>query len=397
MPTAPSPEPACDELVESACDEPAATARGEPVESAHAARASSAVPRPQILIIRRRYLGDIVLLGSLLRNLRLHWPGARLTVLVEPAYAPVLTLQPDADATLALPHGPGGWLGLAQALRRGGFTHVFDVDNTDKTALLTRLTGAPFRATLHLEGVRRHWPSFYTHTAFVSSAAYITQPITDTYLSLLPLAGVPITTREVRLVPRPEDLAAAQTLAGTRQPHSHPGFRVLVHPGSRSVFRLWPMENFAAVCDRLQDELGAQVFVVGGPGEQARVTEIRERAKSHLVTINAPLSVTQFAAFAAQFDVMLCHDSGPMHLAAAVGTPVVALFGSQNATVWRPVGENHVVLQPPLPCTTCVSPGTCVPGDSYRNHCVRNLTVEQVTAAVRARLTTPRRQEETRP
>ncbi|MSU69691.1 MAG: glycosyltransferase family 9 protein [Opitutaceae bacterium] len=374
MPTAPSPEPA----------------HGERVETAERGG--------HVLVIRRRYLGDIVLLGSFLRNLRLHWPGARLTVLVESVHAPVLKLHPDVDATLTFPRGLGGWLDLARALRCGGFTHVFDVDNTDKTALLARFSGAPFRATLHLEGVRRHWPSFYTHTAFVSSAAYLAQPITDTYLSLLPLAGVPIVTREIRLVPRESDLAAARTLAGTANPPPAPRrFRVLVHPGSRSAFRLWPVENYAAVCDRLQDEAGAQVFVIAGPSEQARVAAIRQHAQTHLVTINAPLSVTQFAAFAAQFDVMLCHDSGPMHLAAAVGTAVVALFGSQHATVWRPVGENHVVLQPPLPCTTCVSPGLCVPGDSYRNHCVRNLTIEQVTAAVRSRLAGPRRREETRP
>jgi len=252
---------------------------------------------------------------------------------------------------------------------------------------LTRLTGAPFRAALHLEGVRRHWPSFYTHTASVSSAAYIGQSITETYLSLLAPAGVPVSTRDIRLAPRAPDIAAAQLLAGIREPAlpSRPA-RVLLHPGSRSAFRLWPAENFAAVCDRLQDESGAQVFAIGGPAEQSLVAEISRRARMHVVTLKGPLDLPQFAAFAAQFDVMLCHDSGPMHLAAAVGVPVVALFGSQNATVWGPVGRNHTVLQPPLPCVDCVARGECVPGDSYRNFCVRNITVEQVVAAVRARL-----------
>lgn len=331
---------------------------------------------PRILVIRRRYLGDIALLGSFFRNLRLHWPAACITALVERPYAPILTMQPDVNATLTVPTRLTEWPGRLRTLRRGRFTHVFDLDNNDRTALLTRLTGAPFRATLQLENVRRHFPSFYTHTASVSSDDYHTRSITETYLSLLATAGVPLATREIRLVPRPEALAATHAFAQGASP------RILLHPGSRSAFRIWPAENFATVCDRLHRELGASIAVVGGAADQPVVDAICRHAKTSLARIPANLSVPEFAALAAQFDVMLCHDSGPMHLAAAVGTPVVALFGSQNAAVWGPRGKNHTVLQAPLPCDNCVNPGECVPGDSYRNYCVRRLTVEQVFAAV---------------
>ena len=194
---------------------------------------------------------------------------------------------------------------------------------------------------------------------------------------------MPITSHEIRLVPRAGDVASAQKLA------PRGGKKVLVHPGSRSAHRVWPAERFAAVCDRLQDELGAQVFLIAGPAEQALVREIRSHTKSHVVAIERALPVGEFAALAAQFDVFLCHDSGPMHVVAAVGTPVVALFGSQNSTIWRPVGERHTVLQTPLPCT-CIgaaAPTPCVKGDGYRSYCVRMLTVAQVYTAVAARLT----------
>ncbi|MBC7366887.1 MAG: hypothetical protein H7343_08760, partial [Undibacterium sp.] len=96
---------------------------------------------PHILVIRRRYLGDIVLLGSFLRNLRLHWPGARIGVLTEPAYTSLLTLNPDVTGSIALPAKLTAWPKFLRKLRRARFTHVFDLDNTQKTALLTRLTG----------------------------------------------------------------------------------------------------------------------------------------------------------------------------------------------------------------------------------------------------------------
>ena len=339
---------------------------------------------PRILVIRRRYLGDIALLSSFFRNLRLHWPAARITALVEASYAPVLSMIPDVDTALSLSHGASAFLRLLRTLRRAGFTHVFDLDNNDRTALLTRVTGAPFRATLHLETVRRHFPKFYTHTAFVRFDDYHSRSITETYLSLLGTAEVPVATREVRLIPRPEDLATTLPFANDASP------KILVHPGSRSAFRIWPAENFAEVCDRLQTELGAHVSLVGGPAERPLIEAISQATKNPPATIPPALSVPEFAALAAQFDVMLCHDSGPMHLAAAVGTPVVALFGSQNTSVWGPVGKQHTVLQAPMPCQNCVAPAVCVPADSYRNYCVRRIRVEQVFTAVQQKLATLR-------
>jgi lipopolysaccharide heptosyltransferase II len=336
---------------------------------------------PRVLVIRRRYLGDIVLLGSVFRNLRLHWPDAHLAVLVEAGCAGIPPLHPDVNATLILPRSLLAWPGFIRRLRRERFTHVLDFDNSDKTALITRLTGAMLRVTYQRELVKHRYPSFYTHTARVTNAFYDSHHITETYLALLAPLGVPVITREVRLVPRAEDLAAVAPLA------AGPGRKVLLHPGSRSPFRVWPAERFAAVCDRLQDELGVQVFVIGGPGDRDTVEKIRATARTHLVALEPRLTVGRFAALASQFDLFLCHDSGPMHIATAVGTPVVALYGSQNAVIWRPVGESHTVLQTRLPCTCLPDvPTPCVKTDSYRSYCVRQLGVEEVFAAVRERL-----------
>src|SRR5687768_5808831 len=96
---------------------------------------------PRILVIRRRYLGDIVLLSPFFKNLRQHWPAAELTLLAEASYAAVATLIPEIDRTLILPRRArelGGWLKLVRALRTARFTHVFDHDNREKTAALTR-------------------------------------------------------------------------------------------------------------------------------------------------------------------------------------------------------------------------------------------------------------------
>ena len=365
---------------------------------------------PSLLVIRRRYLGDIVLLGSVLRNLRLHWPDAKITVLTEAAYTGILALNPDVNAALAFPKNLAGWPGFVGTLRRARFTHVLDFDNTEKTALVARLTGAIVRATFDRELITFRYRRFYTHVAKVTNDFYDSHHITETYLALLPAIGVPVVSREVSLVPRPSDLAKVAPLTGIptvvgpiahlpapslrpnsdlRSPNSAPKVpKVLLHPGSRSPYRIWPAERFAAVCDRLQDELGVQVFVVAGPGEQALVKQIREHAKSHLIALEQQLTVGQFAGLLAQFDLFLCHDSGPMHIAAAVGTPVVALFGSQNSVIWRPLGSRSTVLQTTLPCA-CIgaeAPTPCEPGNSYKSYCVRKLTEDQVFTAIAKQL-----------
>ncbi|MBW7893617.1 MAG: glycosyltransferase family 9 protein [Opitutaceae bacterium] len=346
----------------------------------------SAVPR--YLVIRRRYLGDLVLLGAVFRNLRLHEPRAHITLLAEHAYAAVGNLHPEVNRTLAFPRRFTAWPAFLRELRRAGFTHVLDFDNTDKTAFVTRLSGAAVRVTYDRETnpFRQRWA--YTGNARITDRFYTTQHITETYLELIRAVGVPVVTREIRLKPGPADFEAAYRIVGRpeTQPSNRPR-RLLVHPGTRSRFRLWPPAHFAQVCDRLQDEHGVQIYLVAGPGEAAVVREIRAAAQGHIITLEQRFGLGAFAALAAQFDLFLCHDSGPMHIAAGVGTPVVALFGSQNASIWRPVGEGHTVLQTALPCTCLPDPPTpCVREDSYRSYCVRKLTVDQVFAALRDRL-----------
>jgi len=353
-----------------------------------------------VLVIRRRYLGDIALLGSVFKNLRLHWPKAQIALLTERAYASVGALHADLDRVRSFPRKLTQWPRFIRELRRTRFTHVLDFDNSDKTALTARLTAAPVRVTYKREDnpIRQRWA--YTVTAKISARNYHSQHITETYLALLSEIGVPIRSREIRLTPSPADQACVQRFArpattsssffsaysGNAFGHSFEDvsqqslaqkrpLRVLVHPGSRSRFRLWPVERFAAVCDRLQNELDAHVFLVAGPSERGIAHAIRDAARSHLVLIDEVLSIGEFAALCQHFDLLLCHDSGPMHIAAGVGTPVVALYGSQNTAIWSPVGSGHHILQAPLPSTG-------VQTDSYRDRWVQKLSVEEVYNAV---------------
>lgn len=337
---------------------------------------------PRLLIIRRRYLGDIILLGSLIRNLRIHWPRARLTLLCDEAYADAASLHDDLDVLLHYPRGARGWPGFLRRLRSAGFTHVLDIDNRDKSALCSWISRAATRVTFHRDHprfpLRHRW--VYSDIVPMSREWHDAHHITEIYHALLAPIGAPVSVTRAPLRLRESDVAAMRHLVG-----DHPGPNVVVHPGTRSAYRLWPAERFAAVCDRLQSELGARVVLIGGPGEHAVIEQIRSRATLPVKVIERRLNVPQLAALLSRFDLLLAHDSGPMHLAAGVGTRVVALYGSQNATIWRPCGDGHRVIQPPLPCPCFppgILPGPCERDDAYRTYCVRQIDADTVFAAI---------------
>jgi ADP-heptose:LPS heptosyltransferase len=338
------------------------------------------MPDPSnILIIRRRYLGDIVLLGPVFRSLRSHWPKAQITAMVDRAYSPILSLNPDVDHTIFVPSNLFGWCQTLRHLQKKRFTHVLDLDNRPRTALVTRLSGAGHRITLH-HGPNVQCPTCYSHHEIAESDFFSNRHITDYYaLSLRPLNIAPDSSAP-ELKPLATDLAFVRQLPELASlPVDSP--RVFIHPGSRSPHRIWPADRFAEVITRLRAHK-VTPLLVAGPGEQAVVNEIQANLPQAAIAISRPLSIPQLAALFASGQALLCHDSGPMHLAAAVGTKVVALFSSQNVATWKPLGAGHITLQAPMPCSPCLSPGFCKPSDSYFNHCVRHLSVDQVFAAV---------------
>jgi len=341
--------------------------------------ASRAPSQPRFLIIRRRYLGDIVLLSSVFANIKRAHPNAFIAVLVEEKFTPVSQMDPSVDHVISLPTSPLKWFDFLRNLRRGHFTHVLDYDNRPRTALYGLFTGARVRITLR-HGTLPRVARFYTNPLVLEHDYLDHRHIVDFYHRLLGLMDIPVVVRGVSLKPPTGAVAVIAALPKLQAIASNSP-RVFIHPGSRSPHRIWPAECFAEIITRLLAR-GVTPILVAGPGEQTVVREIQSKLPSPALEISRPLSIPQLAALFATGNVVLCHDSGPMHLAAAVGTRVVALFSSQNVATWKPLGEGHITLQAPMPCSPCLSPGICNPTDSYFNHCVRHLSVDQVFNAL---------------
>ena len=164
---------------------------------------------------------------------------------------------------------------------------------------------------------------------------------------------------------------------------------VQVHPGSRWLFKSWPSGRMASLVEKLVRD-GLPVVVTGAPDERERaivdvmLAALPEQCKADVLDLTGKLSLLELAALTARARMFVGVDSAPMHIAAAVGTPAVALFGPSDEAEWRPWGVAHrVVTSTDFPCRPCRNDGC---GGGKISECLTTLPVDRVAAAIDALL-----------
>ena len=152
---------------------------------------------------------------------------------------------------------------------------------------------------------------------------------------------------------------------------------VILQPGARYWFKAWPLERFAELADHLTAQYDCQVLIGGSDQDIDLAQQIRQMAKSSPIIMAGRTTIKQFAAIAKKSALFVGSDSGAMHIASAVGTPVVALFGPSNPAEWGPRGGPVEVLYKGLDCRSCFHP-TCVRGEQ---NCMKLISVDEVETA----------------
>jgi heptosyltransferase-3 len=364
------------------------------------------LPR-RILVIKSRHIGDVLLTGPLISTLHALPSQPRVTALVKSGTEAMLDGHPHLDGVRVFPEpGPDegrlraalrtlGWL---RALRREGFDLAINTTEGDRGALAAWLCGARDRIGFTKAGKSRlsvrlltepvAWPEDHTHTV----------------LTNLKLAAglTPHQERTVHLTVAPGDREwVAQTLrAGGLDPQRPV---VQVHPTSRWLFKCWHDEGMARAIDFLRAQ-GLQVVVTAGPGqkERAKLDRILALSRHDPLDLGGRLSLKQLAALTSRCRLFFGVDTAPMHMAAALGVPVIALFGPSGSFHWGPwpngwqgratpyPGRNgiqragpHTVIQASWSCVPCGQDGCA---GSKRSRCLEELAPEGVLAIVGQRL-----------
>ncbi len=324
----------------------------------------------KILIIQLRRIGDVIVTTPVIDVLRRQFPQARIDFLVEPAAAPVLDRYPGLDERLVFEKSKY-WFWVRE-LRRRRYDWVLDFMNNPRTAQLTWASGAPVRAGF----IVPFWSVVYTHR--VPRPTEPLYAVQNKFL-LLRRLGVPVPANLLpRLAPDPAEWEALKkdwSAAGLDAAVE----RVAVMPKHRHEIRQWPASKFKETIRRLLAKPGRQIVLVGGADERAYLDEVGREFPGRAWVMPAG-SLHRAAAVLSRCQAAVTNDSGLMHLAVAVGTPTVTIYGPTSPGSWNPRQPPHRYLQAEgLACLVC-NRDRC----PYGHECMEWVSPERVAAETEA-------------
>ena len=330
----------------------------------------------QILLIKPSSMGDIVHAMPTFAAIRRTYPEARLTWLVKREWAELVERIEGVDRIWPLNSTLVGWLSQVSALRAEQFDLVVDLQGLLRSAAIGWLSGSPLR--VGFANGREGSPWFYSKPVPVPSSE---MHAVDRYLLAAQAVGaVAFGAPEFRFRISQADHDAVERLL-SRFGVARGTSWVALNVSARWPTKRWPAESFAEVADRLQQEGAGPVVLLGGPDERATGAAITGQMKTPAIDLTGATTVGLLPALLSKAALLITNDSGPMHIAAAVRTPVVALFGPTSALLTGPYGAGHSVLTGNVPCQPCFS-RTC------RNvlplECLRTVSPQQVLAVVQA-------------
>jgi lipopolysaccharide heptosyltransferase I len=298
----------------------------------------------RIALLKPSALGDIIHSLPVLSALRQRFPGARITWIVNRSYEALLQGHPDLDDTLAFDRrrSRAGWLATAAALARFArtlrsyhFDLVIDLQGLLRSGVMGRLTRAPRRVGLSSYREGANW--FYTDIVDVPGGLHGLHAV-DRYWRVAEAFGVGDSPRRF-VVPVPDD--ARRSAAARLSPFPRP--RLAFGVGSRWATKRWRPAHFANLARRAQAEFGGTIVFVGAADEAAIAAEVRAALCGPSLDLCGRTSLPELSAVLQLCDAMVANDTGPLHLAAALGRPVVAPYTCTKARLTGPYGSPGAV------------------------------------------------------
>jgi heptosyltransferase II len=298
----------------------------------------------RLLIVCPSWVGDCVMATPVFRAVRAAWPQATITALLRPGLDDLLAGSAWFDQVIAMPNR--GWLGpwrVAAALRTSRPQVALLLPNSFRSALTARLARVPRRI-----GTARDGRAWLLTEAVPSLPRGAPLAAVETYALLGErLCDGPIVDRRLELAVTPDQQAAAdRLLRDVRQPF------LLLNPGANRADKRWPVERFATAADALAARHGLEIVATGSPGERPLMQRLRAAAKTPIVDLaSAGVDLGSLKGVIRRCALLLTNDTGPRHIAAALGRPTVALFGPTDHrwTTLACATEHVLVAAPFLP------------------------------------------------
>lgn len=339
----------------------------------------------RIAIIKLRNIGDTLLSTPAVRHLRNTFPDAHITIFVGEGTEQMVENNTAIDEIIVVRRSLNN-VSLCQKIYRvlepywkiftGNYDLVLDYTTGDRASYLTALSRAKTRAAFKtIKSENSFWKSkIYTH--FIELPPFPTHEVVR-HLKLLEAIGISTTKLPLELNPSDESLDWAEKQIA-REPNQ---LVIHFHPVARWLFKCWDDHFAAELIQKLVDSLHAKVVITSSlePKEMERIDRILSIANRSTLNLTGKTSLIQTSAISKKSDLFVGVDTAPMHMAAAVGTPVVCLFGPSGVETWCPWGNRAKVLYHGCPCNQ--SGIKDCPHDSIRT-CLKSITVDEVYQAI---------------
>lgn len=332
----------------------------------------------KVLIIQLKRLGDLVLTAPMIAALRREHPQAVIHLAIAGGSKALAPAIPGVDRVLV---AKGSWREALDwvTLVSGGYDYCLDLTRTDRSAALAFLSRAKRKITFERTLVKSKWRPLVYDQFIDSSVRY--HHTVDHHLAFLAPLGIHQVSGEVRLQIPPHAERRAQSVLEKR---NVTGPFAIVHPGSARLEKFWNPERWAEVIADLQRR-GLTVLLTSGPAaiEQSHLAKIKSALAAPVIDLSGKISLLTLAALVSKARLLVTVDSVPTHLADAVGTPQVVLYGPTNPFHWRPRTSPAVILRA----------GQGQPLAEFRPHQpgepMNHLSTVQVINAMESLLSTP--------
>ncbi|MDH7570066.1 MAG: glycosyltransferase family 9 protein [Armatimonadota bacterium] len=339
----------------------------------------------RILVVKMSSIGDVLLATPVSRALREAFPQAHLAWAVDRRCAPIVEENPYLDELIVMRRDTGRLRDIfsywAETRRYPPFDWTLDLHGLARSALVTLASRAPFRAG---RADAREGSRFAYNRRVVVPCPGAHR--VDYYAAFLEELGIPVRCREMILPQSPADEEQARVLladAGKGAHGSGPWVAMSLTAGRPQ--KCWPVTSFAQLADRLQQRHGCRVVVLGAPGDRPVADALKAAMATQPVDLVGRAGLKTVAALLRQVDLFISADTGPMHMAAAVKTPVVALFGPTDPALYGPHRVEHIVIRKHCRCAPRWRHPVC-----HDNECMRAISVEEVEEAALRLLARPR-------
>ena len=342
----------------------------------------------RILIIKLWALGDILMATPLLNALLARWPDAQVTWVADTQYAGILENHPLLHELIDVDTGRWrrylrqgkliAWLAEARRLHGEMHRRQFDIaiNFHPEKWWMRILADAPVRVGLFGSG--KPLPTRRLYTLSIAESAGGAAHNTDRYLEIAHALGCPPAGKAMTMGETPDEAPFWDEFCRSRAIDRNRPVVVLA-PFATTENRVWETDRLASLADWLQSECGASVILSAGPKDGPAARQIAGLMTGKPPIIAEGLTLRQYVAVLRGADLVICGDSSPMHMAGALGTPYVALFGPTPVAGRAPLAGRGIALAKPLPCAPCDRSGCRNP---VFRECLKLITLADVQAAV---------------